>query len=78
MVHHPEFLRMGNLVVAGRRGIAGINWTRYFCEFRKKDQSRVIKFTPLTKERRAGVVSNDKFFRVVAKHPHTVHKVLHM
>ena len=58
MVHHPEYLRMGNLVVAGRRGIAGINWTRYFCEFRKKDQSRVIKFTPLTKERRPGTVSD--------------------
>lgn len=58
LVHHPEYLRMGNLVVAGKRGIAGINWTRYFCEFRKKDQAqaRVIKFTPLSKERRAGVV----------------------
>ena len=69
---HPDFLRMGYLVVAGKRGLGGISWTRYFSEFCKQGQSRVIKFTPPIKERRAGPVS-DKLFPPYIMHMYTVY-----
>jgi len=51
LVHHPEFLQQGHLLVQDARKGLGQGWHRYFCQFRKKEQGskklRQMKLIPI-------------------------------
>ncbi|XP_019851473.1 PREDICTED: rho GTPase-activating protein 10-like isoform X2 [Amphimedon queenslandica] len=45
MVHHPEYVKQGLVMILDkRRGIAGHHWQKYFCQFRKEEKRKMVKF----------------------------------